>query len=157
LITPEKRLAYALGYLALDLAAEARAELCHLAPGQLARPDALAVRLELAMTENDWATVLALAPDLIAHQSGLERPWIAWAYALRELGRIPEAQETLLTGARLIESPSPLVEYNLACYACLLGDPAEARRLLALAIARDPVWHALAQGDADLATLFPTP
>jgi Flp pilus assembly protein TadD len=157
-ITLEKHLAYAHGYLALELPAEARAELTHLPVEAFATAPVLAVRLEIAMAESAWAEVIALAPDLVQHDSTQERPWTAWAYALRELQRIPEAQETLLTAARLISHPTVLVDYNLACYACLLGELAEARRLLAAVCARDKSWRAIARDDPDLAALYkPTP
>jgi Flp pilus assembly protein TadD len=155
-IPPEKYLSYALGYLQLGLHAAARDELSALPPEFLATPPALAVRLETAMADETWDEVIALAPELIGHDSAQERPWIAWAYALRERQRVAEAQETLLAGARLIRAPSPLVAYNLACYACLLGELPEARRLLAEVVARDKTWRDLARDDPDLAPLFAT-
>jgi hypothetical protein len=153
-IPPEKHLAYALGYLQLELADEAREELSALAPEFLATPAALLVRLEIAMAEESWDEVIAIAPDLIGHDAAQERPWVAWAYALRERERIAEAQETLLAGHRLIKDPSPLVTYNLACYACLLGDIPEAGRLLALVFNRDKSWREIARDDPDLAPIF---
>lgn len=156
MILPEKHLSYALGYLQLGLLAEARDELSALAPEFLATAAALSVRLEVAMAEETWDEVIALAPELIGHDAAQERPWIAWAYALRERERIDEAQETLLAGARLIKDPTPLVAYNLACYACLLGDLPEAHRLLAGVIARDKSWRDIARDDPDLAPLFAT-
>jgi len=152
-ISPEKHLAYALGYLELGLPAEARAELAGLSPEFLATVPALAARIEIAMAQSAWDEVIALAPELIGHDSTLERPWVAWAYALRELGRVGEAQETLLAGSRLIAKPSLLVHYNLACYACLLGELDEARRLLAAIYARDKSWRETARADPDLAAL----
>lgn len=154
MIPPEKHLSYALGYLQLGLLDEAREELAALPSDFFATPAALAVRLEVAMAAETWDDVLALAPELVGHDSTQERPWIAWAYALRERERIAEAQETLLAGARLIKSPSPLVAYNLACYACLLGERAEARRLLTEVFARDKSWRDMARDDPDLAPLF---
>jgi len=153
-IPPEKHLSYALGYLQLGLTEEAREELSALAPDYLASPAALIVRLETAMADETWDEVIALAPELIGHDAAEERPWVAWAYALRERERIAEAQETLLAGARLIKDASPLVAYNLACYACLLGDTAEASRLLAVVFARDKSWRQVAREDPDLAPLF---
>lgn len=154
MIPPEKHLAYALGYLQLGLAHDAREELSALAPEFLTTPAALLVRLEIAMAEETWDEVIAISPDLIGHDASQERPWIAWAYALRERERVAEAQETLLAGSRLIKSPSPLVAYNLACYACLLGDIPEAGRLLALVFDRDKSWRDVARDDPDLAPIF---
>jgi Flp pilus assembly protein TadD len=154
-IAPEKHLAYALGFLQLGLHADAHAELAALPPEVAATAPALTLRLELAMAEEEWDRVIALAPDLVALDSSEERPWVAWAYALRELKRVNEAQEILLAGVRMIGDPSPLVEYNLACYACLLGELEEAKQLLANVYARDKSWRAVAREDPDLAALFP--
>ena len=156
MIHPEKYLSYALGYLQLGLHAEARAELSVLSPDFLASPPALAVRLEIAMADETWDEVIAIAPELVGHDAKQERPWVAWAYALRERERIAEAQETLLAGARLIANPTPLIAYNLACYACLLGDLPEARRLLTSVYIRDKSWREIARDDPDLAPLFAT-
>jgi Flp pilus assembly protein TadD len=153
-IPPEKHLSYALGYLQLGLCGAAREELSALTPEFMVTPSALAVRLEVAMAEETWDEVIALAPELVGNDATQERPWIAWAYALRERERVAEAQEALLAGARLIKEPSPLVTYNLACYACLLGELDEARRLLAAVVARDKSWREISRGDPDLAPLF---
>lgn len=155
MISPAKHLEYALGYLQLGLFNEARAELSGLDPETLATPAALQLRVEIAMAAEDWPEVVALSPALVNHDPAEERPWIAWGYALRELQRIEEARDTLLTGARLIRQPSPLIAYNLACYACLLGDLPEARRLLEAVFAQDHSWRAIARDDADLAALHP--
>ena len=155
-IPPETHLTYALGYLQLGLTDEAREELAALAPDFLATPPALSVRLEIAMADETWDEVIALAPELVGHDATEERPWVAWAYALRERERIAEAQETLLAASRLIKDPTPLVAYNLACYACLLGELPEAGRLLAEVFARDKSWREVARDDPDLAPLFAT-
>lgn len=154
MISPEKRLAYAAGYLELEMFAAARAELAELAPPVAASPAALTLRVEIAMAGELWDEVISLAPDLVNHDPTTERPWVAWAYALREQQRIAEAQETLLAGRRLITRPGPLVDYNLACYACLLGDLDDARSLLAGVFARDQSWREVARNDPDLAPLF---
>jgi Flp pilus assembly protein TadD len=155
MINPAKHLDYAVGYLQLGLLAEARAELADLSPEVLATPAALSLRQEIAMSDSAWPEVIDLAPELVAHDNTDERPWIAWAYALRELHRIEEARDILLTGARLIPKPTLLVAYNLACYACLLGDVPEARRLLDAVIAEDESWRQVALDDDDLAALRP--
>ncbi len=155
MIAPEKHLAYALGFLQLGLHAEAHAELAALPPEVATTSPALMLRLELAMAEEEWERVVAIAPELVGLDATEERPWVAWAYALRELKRINEAQETLLAGARMIDEPSPLVDYNLACYACLLGELEEAKQLLAHVISRDKSWREVAREDPDLAALFP--
>ena len=150
MIAPRKRLAYALGYIELGLIREARGELARLTAEERETPEAMAVLVELAMAEDDWRQVIRLAPRVAKVAPAVERPWIAWAYALREIGEIEEAREVLLGGAELIENPSVLVDYNLACYDCLLGDRGEARRRLERVFKRDPAWRAQAAEDPDL-------
>jgi Flp pilus assembly protein TadD len=150
MIAPRKRLAYALGYIELSLLREARAELARLTKEERERPEAMAVLLELAMMEDDWPQVIRLAPRVTKVAPAVERPWIAWAYALRELGEIEEARTVLLRGAETIEKPTVLVDYNLACYDCLLGDRDDARRRLARVFKREPGWRAQAAEDPDL-------
>ncbi|WP_175414707.1 TPR end-of-group domain-containing protein [Nibricoccus aquaticus] len=149
MITPRKRLAYALGYIELSLLREARAELARLSVEERAEPEAMAVLVELAMVEDDWRQVIRLAPLVAKAAPAVERPWIAWAYALREVGKIEEAREILLRGAEVIEKATVLVEYNLACYDCLLGDQAGAKRRLAKVFKREPGWRAQAKADPD--------
>ncbi len=157
MITPEKRLTYAAGYLQLDLYKEAREELAALPPEAALTPAALTLKIEISMALAEWDEVIELAPRLIHHDPSTERPWVAWAYALRELQRHTEAQEILLTGRRLIRHPSTLVDYNLACYACLLGELEEARSLLEDVFARDQSWREIARNDPDLAPLHLPP
>lgn len=149
MIAPRKRLIYALGYIELGLLREARAELARLTAKERETTEAMAVLVELAMVEDDWRQVIRLAPRVTKVAPAVERPWIAWAYALRETGKIEEAREVLLRGAEAIEKPTVLVDYNLACYECLLGDRDEARRRLARVFKKEPGWRAQARNDPD--------
>jgi len=153
-IPTRKHLDYALGYIELGLFPEAREELSRITAADRKLPAVLAVLLELAMAEETWTAVITLAPQVADTDPSNERPWIAWAYALRERRQIAEARDVLLRGAGLISEPSVLVDYNLACYFCLLGDLPEARRRLALVFARDPHWKKDARQDSDLAALY---
>lgn len=148
-----KHLEYALGYLDLGLVAEARREISAIPTVESKTAPALAVRLEVAMAGEKWVEVIRVASRLVVFESQAERPWIAWAYALREHRRIAKARDVLLRGSAIIASPTVLVDYNLACYFCLLGDLAEARRRLDLVLAREPAWKVDADKDPDLAAL----
>lgn len=153
MISPRKRLAYALGYIELGLLRDARAELARLSAEERGTPEAMAVLVELAMVEDDWRQVIRLAPRVAKAAPSVERPWIAWAYALREVGEIAEARDVLTEGERVIEKPTVLVDYNLACYDCLLGDREKAVRRLARVFQKEPGWKAQAKEDPDLKTL----
>jgi Flp pilus assembly protein TadD len=153
MIPTHKHLDYALGYIGLNLLAEARDELALITPSEHETPEVLGVHIELAMAKSSWTRVITLAGKVAAIAPAFERPWIAWAYALREKQRIAEARDVLLRAEREITEPSALVDYNLACYFCLLGDLPEARRRLKRACAREPDWKAEAATDPDLAAL----
>jgi Flp pilus assembly protein TadD len=152
-ISTRKHLDYALGYLGLNLLAEARAELALIKPADQTTTEVLAVHIELAMAKSSWTRIISLAAKVTSAEPTLERPWIAWAYALREKQRIIEAREVLLRGERNITEPSALVDYNLACYHCLLGELPEARRRLKRACASEPEWKTEAATDPDLTAL----
>ena len=69
-------------------------------------------------------------------------------------GGLQKAWDALRPAVELFPEEA-LVPYNLACYACQLGDPAEARQWLRKAIARgekDEIKR-LALNDPDLAVL----
>ncbi|MDF3056976.1 MAG: repeat-containing protein [Rariglobus sp.] len=153
MISTHKHLDYALGYIGLNLLAEARDELALIKAADRETPEVLGVQVELAMARQTWTSVITLASRVTAAAPVLERPWIAWAYALREKQRITEARDVLLRAEGKITDPSPLVDYNLACYFCLLGDLPEARRRLKRACAREPDWKTEAASDPDLAAL----
>ncbi len=154
-IPTRKHLDYALGYLALNLFAQARTELALIKPGEQKDTEVMTVHLELAMATNDWNRVIKIASKLTNETPSIERPWIAWAYALREKQAVGDALDILIIAEEAIENPSPLVDYNLACYHCLLDDLTEARRRLKRAIAREPQWKTEAAADPDLAALHP--
>ena len=59
--------------------------------------------------------------------------WINRSFALHELKRTQEACDQLHEGLYRFRDES-LIWYNLACYACVLGDKARARKMLDKAI-----------------------
>ena len=153
MISTRKHLDYALGYLGLNLLAEARAELALIKPSDRETSDVLLVEIELAMAKSAWSRVITLAAKVTRDVPELERPWIAWAYALREKQAIGDAYDILIMAEEVLEKPSALLDYNLACYCCLMGDLTEARRRLKRACAREPEWKTEAAADPDLAEL----
>lgn len=153
MISTRKHLDYTLGYIGLNLLDDARRELALIKPADRESPEVLLVQIELAMAKQTWARVVTLSAKTAALIPKIERPWTAWAYALREQQKITEAREVLLNAEKLVTDPSPLVDYNLSCYYCLLGELPEARRRLKRACAREPDWKTEAAADPDLAGL----
>jgi hypothetical protein len=85
---------------------------------------------------------------------GEERGWIAWAFALRELGRVAEAKGVLLRAEPLHGTRSAVLHYNLGCYHCLLGETAEARGRLATAFRMHPPFRDEALEVPDLEAMW---
>jgi Flp pilus assembly protein TadD len=144
----------ATGWLELGNPREARAELLRISPPHQQRPEVLEVHWRICAEEKDWSTALALARQLV--QAAPEDPtgWIHQSYCLHELRRTEEAR-TLLLGVADEFSRIGTVAYNLACYACQLDRPEEARLWLDRAIAligRDRV-KMMALADPDLAPM----
>jgi len=94
-----------------------------------------------------------VAKALAEAEPAEEHGWISWAYALRELERVKEAQEVLLRAEVLHGKSCAVLHYNLACYACLLGDKVDAKRRLATAVALDAEFKRSATEDPDLAAM----
>ncbi|MBI5801386.1 MAG: tetratricopeptide repeat protein [Verrucomicrobia bacterium] len=144
----------ALGWLDLHTAAEARAELLQISSANAAHPEALEVWWRVHAAELHWDEALRVAElELIAAPDRMSG-WVDRSYSLHELRRTQEAREALLPAMKKFPEAS-LIPYNLACYACQLGNPAEAHQWLRKAIARgekDEIKE-LALNDPDLATL----
>jgi tetratricopeptide (TPR) repeat protein len=65
-----------------------------------------------------------------------------------------EAAQRVLREARAIHPNVGMIAYNLACYACMLGDLEEARILLQIAFSLDPLLRKTALDDPDLEPLW---
>lgn len=153
-ISASSRLAYAQGYLALGLAREARRELAALPREERRGLPVRKLLVECAMGLKQWAQVVRLARPITREDAGYENAWIALAFALREMNQIREAREALLEALPHHQFSSGVLQYNLACYECLLGNLAEARRRLVRASKLDGSWEKVARSDPDLKALF---
>jgi hypothetical protein len=67
---------------------------------------------------------------------------------------VKEAQDVLLKAEPLHGKKNSVLHYNLACYACLLGDMKEARQRLEIACKMDDKFKASALDDEDLRALL---
>lgn len=152
-ISTRRRLEYARGYLMLDLLKEAAAELNAIPRDDRKSVDVRRVRLDLEMESKRWNRVILSAQNLSTSLPKDEGVWIAWAFALHELKRTQEAQDVLLRAEPLHGAHCAVLHYNLACYACMLGNLPEARRRLGLAFDMDPQWRTAASDDPDLQAL----
>lgn len=142
----------AIGWLELGSLKEAKAEWGRIRPGLRAHPDVLEVWWQICAVEKNWQAALSTAEELL--HSSPERPagWICQSYSLHELKRTREAWDRLLP---LVEKfpGEATIPYNLACYACQLGQLDEARRWLQRAIGIKTKFRRMALNDPDLKPL----
>jgi tetratricopeptide (TPR) repeat protein len=148
----------ACGWLGLDNAREAAAELEKIAPVFQAHPDVLEVRWQIFAKEENWQAGLDLANELLRTAPGSPAGWIFRAYALRRIpgGGLKAAQQCLVEGRAKFPG-EPIIAYNLACYACQLGELKETREWLkkACGLGSAPAIKDMALKDADLEPLWP--
>jgi Flp pilus assembly protein TadD len=109
------------GWLELGDSMEAARELRRLTPATLGHPDVLEIRWRLHAARGQWESALDVA-RLVTHVAP-DRPsgWIHQSYTLHEMKRTAEALQLLLPVAEQFPKES-IIAYNLACYACQLGD-----------------------------------
>jgi predicted Zn-dependent protease len=152
-ISVARRLEYARGYLALDLADEAVEELSFLPPAQRDSDAVLEIMLDVHGVRKDWKASALAAEEYVHRRPEDPKGWISWAYATRRLESITAAEKILLQAEMLIGETCALVHYNLACYRCQLGDNSGALQRLTRACQMEAHWKIAALSDPDLARL----
>jgi Flp pilus assembly protein TadD len=143
------------GWLGLGAHQDAAAELDCLAPTLRAHPDVLAVRWQVCAVARNWEDAVACGAALAEIAPDDPRGWLNRSYALHELRRTAEALDSLL-GVVTRFPAEPTMRYNLACYACQLGDLPAARAWLERAFAGEGggALRSAASDDPDLAPLW---
>ena len=147
-------LSAARGWAELGCADEAGRELAKVATAN--HPEVLEVRWQILAGERRWAEALDVAEALVATAPECAAGWIDQSYALHEMQRTAEAWERLQPAAAKFKGTS-VIAYNLACYACRLGDLRSARQWLKEAVRRSGKREiqSMALDDSDLETLWP--
>ena len=153
MITTLRHLQYASGFIELGMFVEASGELKAIIQTDQQSPEVVSVRIDLHMHSKQWEAVIKASQKLIQHKPEDDKGWISRAFALRELELVEEAQAVLLEAEPLHGKKCALLHYNLACYACLLGNKAEAKRRLTTAFRMDKTWKQSALEDSDLITM----
>jgi tetratricopeptide (TPR) repeat protein len=147
------------GWLELGSPLEAEGELEQIAPHRQAHPAVLAARWQLDATAGRWDRAYQIAGTLTELAAEDISSWVWRAYALRRMpgGGIEPARELLLGVVEKFPREWTIC-YNLACYACQLGNPEEARGWLAKAFARGEAraLKRMALDDPDLEPLRAT-
>jgi predicted Zn-dependent protease len=143
------------GWLGLGDFQSASEELDQIAPDLRAHPCVLELRYKLYAETKRWDLAVEMARSMA--ESLPDQPWghFYLAYSLHELKRTQAAYDTL----RPVVDRFPeewLMRFNLACYACQLGQLKEAMMWLkqAMALAGKKEVCAMALADPDLKPLW---
>lgn len=148
------------GWLELNLPNEAEAELAQLSPAAQTHPLVLQALWQLHAHQHRWALAHTVAELLVQTYPGDVNGWVHRAYAARrkEGGGLQAAWDALRPAVDLFPDET-IVPYNLACYACQMGNLDAARHWLGRAReiagkhkAREAIQQ-MALADPDLAPL----
>ena len=144
----------AAGWVELSCPAEALKELDAMPTDQRGHPEALDVEWKALTGMGKWKRALAVAERLVDLTPDEVAGWIHRSYCLHELKKTREAME-LLDPAYPRFPDDFIVPYNLACYACQLGDLVSAKSWLERAFKRGKrkIVKRMALGDEDLKPL----
>lgn len=144
----------AAGWLMLGNSAEAFRELAAIPPARRLHPDVLLAEWDIHAHNRDWPAAIAVGERL--RQLVPERPdgFVKKAFALHELKRTSEAWDCLYP-VRTTFPDQWIIPYNLACYACQLGDKNVALRFLkeAARLVDSKEFRGMALNDSDLQPL----
>jgi hypothetical protein len=149
----KRHLAAASGYLELELAQEANAELDEIEPEQRADWRVLGLRVGVYQQLAAWELLCETARHLSTNRPEEPQWIIALAYATRRSLGLQEALAVLAQVADRFPD-EPIIRYNLACYAAQLGHLHSARARLVEAITLTPKCRDIALKDEDLKPLW---
>ena len=142
------------GWLELGNTVESSLELARVSLGARNHPEVLELRWRLYAQQTRWNDALEVAHALTQLAPDRVEGWIHQSYTLHELQRTQEAWTSLLAVVAQFPEES-IIPYNLACYACQMGDLAVARDWLQRAVklrSKEEI-RTLALGDPDLLPL----
>jgi len=146
------------GWLELGAPVEARLELDQLNPVHDQHPRVLELKWRVCSELGEWAEAKTWANQLIHALPGLPIGYIYRSYAMRRMpgGSVELAHAALLEAVSKFPQ-EPVIPYNLACYACRMGDMEQARRLFRVAcdLGNPKTLKKMALEDEDLEPLWP--
>lgn len=147
----------ACGWLELGNRGEAWVELELISSENQAHPAVLNLRWSLCAGERKWAEAFRAAQQLLTVLPEEPDGWLHAAYAARRKadGGIEQAQAILLPAVDRFPE-EPVIAFNLACYACQLGQLEAARRWFerACRVGGKKEICAMALADEDLKLLW---
>jgi predicted Zn-dependent protease len=142
------------GWMDLGCTGEAVRELTRISRAGQRHADVLETRWRVLAKLERWHEALVVACEVVTAAPGRSAGWIHRSYTLHELKRTTEAMECLLPAADRFPD-EPIIAYNLACYACQIGDVPKAKQWLRKAAnlrGREAIKQ-MAKDDSDLAPL----
>ena len=147
-------LSAASGWLDLGNPKEALAELAQMSPESRSTPEAYSLEWEIHRELKDWNAALNAANKLTGVAPADAEGWVKLAFALHEMKCTQDAWDCLLAASAHFKKET-IIPYNLACYACQLGNEQEALRWLRRAFKLDPKkeFRQMALRDPDLEPL----
>jgi predicted Zn-dependent protease len=142
----------AIGWLELGNVKEAQAEWRRISDHLRDHPGVLEVAWQIHAVDKKWSAALEVATKLLEYVPDSPAGWICQSYTLHEMKRTQEAWERLL---RVVDRfpGEGTIPYNLACYACQMGELEVAKGWLAKAIKIKSKFKQMAQMDPDLKPL----
>lgn len=148
----QRNLLAAQGYCELKMFDDALAEVAALPAKAQADPMVMEMRLVILMQACRWEEALQASLKLCEQRPEQSSGFIHGAFCLHELGDTAGAKRMLLDGPESLRKEANYF-YNLACYECVLGNRAEAERLLLKSCAMEPKYKEFAKTDPDLSGL----
>lgn len=122
-----RHLQAAQGYIELGMFVEASDELECIAPEDRGHPSILVYRYAIYSQMHKWELAEVVARHLVKVWPEDPTSWSNWAYSTRRCQSIQEARVILLNAEKL-HPKDAMIQFNLGCYACQLGDMEEAKK-----------------------------
>ena len=145
------------GWLELGSHLEADAELDNIAPELRSHPNVLEIRWHIYAKARKWDACLEIARAVTQAEPNLAGGWIHLAYAARRAkgGTVQAAWDLLHPVAERFPKEA-IIPYNLACYACQLGNSEEAKQWLekALSVGDSARLKMMALNEPDLEPIW---
>jgi len=121
------------GWFELGNVVEAAVELNKVRPKFQNESSVLEMRWAIEAAAKNWEACIEIAQTMVKSETNEVAGWLHRSYALHELKRTKEALDLLTPAVGHFPKVSA-IRYNLACYACQLGDQKEAWNWLKQAI-----------------------
>jgi tetratricopeptide (TPR) repeat protein len=148
-----RHLVAAVGFVELEMYADADQELDCIDPEVRHLPEVLEARSHIYRGAKKWDLMLVVAKRLAEYDPTNIDWMVDYAYAARHADSLAEAKAILL--AAVAHNPVPAIfHYNLACYHCQLGERDAALQRLKGAFRREKRYRLTALGDPDLEPLW---